>query len=136
MILRNKKILLYSLLLCIILTITFLTFNNSKNKSTAKIIVKENVIDLQQVSKDEKVKVTFEIKNVGDEDLMISNVVPSCHCTVPKWKKKPVSKGDSFIIEVEYNDLNPGYFQEDILIYCNIDNSPILLTIEGQRLPS
>ena len=40
-----------------------------------------------------KVEYVFEFENTGSAPLIVSNVRPSCGCTVPEWTKDPVLPG-------------------------------------------
>jgi hypothetical protein len=73
----------------------------------------------------------FVFKNTGKNPLVLSNVRPSCGCTVPKWSKEPIKGGDESIIEVKYNTRRPGSFSKSITVYSNATNSPIVLKIKG-----
>ena len=74
----------------------------------------------------------LELINEGEESLIISNVEASCHCTLPSWSKSPIELNEKGIINVEYHGDRTGYFQEDVLVYCNVKYSPLLLTLEGE----
>lgn len=73
----------------------------------------------------------FVFKNTGKNPLVLSNVRPSCGCTVPKWSKEPIKGGDESSIEVKYNTKRPGSFSKSITVYSNATNSPIVLKIKG-----
>ena len=38
-------------------------------------------------------KTTFTFTNVGNQPLVINQVVASCGCTVPKYDKRPIAPG-------------------------------------------
>jgi hypothetical protein len=73
----------------------------------------------------------FVFKNTGKNPLVLSNVRPSCGCTVPKWSKEPIRSGDESSIEVKYNTRRAGSFSKSITVYSNATNSPIVLKIKG-----
>jgi hypothetical protein len=73
----------------------------------------------------------FVFKNTGKNPLVLSNVRPSCGCTVPKWSKEPIKGGDESNIEVKYNTRRPGSFSKSITVYSNATNSPVVLKIKG-----
>jgi hypothetical protein len=73
----------------------------------------------------------FVFKNTGKNPLVLSNVRPSCGCTVPKWSKEPIRGGDESSIEVKYNTRRAGSFSKSITVYSNATNSPIVLKIKG-----
>lgn len=73
----------------------------------------------------------FVFKNTGKNPLVLSNVRPSCGCTVPKWSKEPIKSGDQSNIEVRYNTKRAGSFSKSITVYSNATNSPVVLKIKG-----
>jgi hypothetical protein len=73
----------------------------------------------------------FVFKNTGKNPLVLSNLRPSCGCTVPKWSKEPIKGGDESNIEVKYNTRRPGSFSKSITVYSNATNSPVVLKIKG-----
>ncbi len=73
----------------------------------------------------------FVFKNTGKDPLVLSNVRPSCGCTVPKWSKEPIKGGDESGIEVKYNTKKAGSFSKSITVYSNATNSPVVLKIKG-----
>jgi hypothetical protein len=73
----------------------------------------------------------FVFKNTGKDPLVLSNVRPSCGCTVPKWSKEPIKGGDESSIEVKYNTSRAGSFSKSITVYSNATNSPVVLKIKG-----
>ena len=52
-----------------------------------KAVPVEAVVDAGTVAKGEKIKTTFEIKNEGDQTLEITDVRPSCGCTIATYDK-------------------------------------------------
>lgn len=45
----------------------------------------------------------FEIKNTGEQPLIVENAAASCGCTVPVWPKEPIPPGQSDVIEVTFS---------------------------------
>ena len=76
-------------------------------------------------------KCEFVFKNTGKNPLVLSNVRPSCGCTVPKWSKEPIKGGDKSSIEVKYNTKRVGSFSKSITVHSNAANSPVVLKIKG-----
>lgn len=81
----------------------------------------------------------FKFTNTGDEDLVISDVVPSCNCTVPEYPKYPIAPGESDSIKVSYNGMSrrPGVFRKIVTIDFNgktVDESFARITITGEMV--
>lgn len=72
--------------------------------------------------KEEGGKVTgrFEFTNVGDSDLVLTNVRPGCGCTAANYSHDPVAPGQKGYIEATYNPYNrPGAFNKNIRVTTN-----------------
>lgn len=76
-------------------------------------------------------KVTFTLKNTGDKPLVIEDVHTSCGCTTVEFEKEPVRPGVSLDLHVTYKAEHPGHFNKTITVHCNVESSPIKLTISG-----
>lgn len=80
---------------------------------------------------------TFVVKNTGDKPLILSNVKPSCGCTVPDWSKDPIMPGKTSEIKVHYNTKINGKFTKQIEVFSNDPNSSrSVLTITGTVDPN
>ena len=60
-----------------------------------KLVLNEDKHDVGTVAKGEMIKQTYVVKNAGKADLHITDVKPSCGCTVPEYDKviKPGGEG-------------------------------------------
>ena len=63
--------------------------------------------------------------------LVISNVKPSCGCTVANWPKQPILPGKTGVIKLNYNTKIPGTFNKTIVVTSNAKNANVLLRIKG-----
>jgi hypothetical protein len=57
--------------------------------------------DLGTYTAGEMVKAVFKFKNVGDADLIIDTVKPSCKCSVLKWTETAIKPGGSGEVSAE-----------------------------------
>ena len=75
----------------------------------------------------------FEFTNIGNQDLLINNVVSSCGCTVPTWTREPVPPGGKGYIETKFETINRlGKFKKTVSVYTNSQTASVLfLDIEG-----
>ena len=62
--------------------------------------------DFGVIDEGEIVETTFEFKNTGKTDLIISNAKSTCGCTIPEWPKEPIPVGGSGEIKVKFNSNN------------------------------
>ncbi len=67
----------------------------AKDAAGPKLVVVEDKKDVGQVAKGEPIKHVFVLKNTGSADLHITDVKPSCGCTVPEFDRviKPGAEG-------------------------------------------
>ena len=98
-----------------------------------EVDVKQQLIDVGEIKSGKEIMATFELVNSGKEDLVISETRPDCHCTVPKVSAETATQGEEIKVNVKYekNDI-PGYFQQNVLVYCNIKEVYVVLTIRGK----
>lgn len=80
------------------------------------------------------VKHTFQFLNAGKSDLLITDVHPSCGCTVLKdWSKEPIAPGGSGTISIEYKaSAETGDVKKSIAIATNADPKDYQLFVEGK----
>jgi len=73
----------------------------------------------------------FKFTNTGKSPLVISGARGSCGCTVPKWPKEPIMKGESGEINVSYDTKRAGPFTKTITINSNAKSAVKVVTIKG-----
>lgn len=88
------------------------------------IEVDQKIADMGVVAKGEKVKATFTIKNVGKAPLEISQVRPTCGCTVASFDKNiPPGGTGSVVAEVDTSAFN-GPISKAVLVFSNDPETP------------
>ena len=102
------------------------------DKNAPVITFETLVYDYGTIHQGDDGKCEFIFKNTGKNPLVLSNVRPSCGCTVPKWSKEPIKGGDKSSIEVKYNTKRAGSFSKSITVHSNASNSPVVLKIKGK----
>ena len=79
---------------------------------------------------------TFEFKNTGKADLLLTNVSSSCGCTVPEgWQKDPIPPGGTSSFKVSYNTNNVGPINKKIYVDSNTGER-VTLSITGNVVES
>lgn len=92
--------------------------------------------DFGKINAGDKVTYTFNFTNTGAADLVISNAVGSCGCTVPEYPKEPVKPGASGKIKVTFNSTGKsGNQQKTVTISTNTQAGKELLTIKAMINP-
>ena len=92
--------------------------------------------DFGTITQGDKPSYSFTFKNTGASDLVISNAVGSCGCTVPDYPKQPVKPGESGKIKVSFNSSGKnGRQQKTVTITTNTAAGKELLTIRTNINP-
>lgn len=74
---------------------------------------------------------TFKVYNDSTRPLLIELVRPDCGCTIAKWTRTPIAKGQYGTIEVRHDAELLGRFEKQIAVYTNADSVPVFLTVSG-----
>ncbi|MFC1732783.1 DUF1573 domain-containing protein [candidate division KSB1 bacterium] len=74
----------------------------------------------------------FKFTNTGNEPLILSNVISSCGCTVPKWPRQPILPGKSEVIKVTYDTKRLGTISKSITVLSNAKTNRVILSIKGK----
>lgn len=77
-------------------------------------------------------KVTFTLKNTGNEALKIKEVIPSCGCTSVDWTQGLIDPGAEGTITAVYDAKMLGVFQKDLEVYTNASDEPVYLHMQGR----
>lgn len=74
----------------------------------------------------DKVEHTYKFTNTGNEPLIITNVKPSCGCTLPKnWPRDPIMPGDSGELVIAFDSAGKplGKLERTTAIISNAANT-------------
>lgn len=94
--------------------------------------ISEEVHNFGNIAQGIPVKHQFQVKNTGDEPLVIQNVQKVCGCTVTEWTKAPIMPGETGTVTAQYNAARMGKFKKPITVLSNANNSPMKLYFEGE----
>lgn len=73
----------------------------------------------------------YELTNSGDHDLVITNIICSCGCTVPSFTRQPIKPNETTFVKLGFNPKNKkGLNVKSCEIFANIPNSPAKLSFE------
>ena len=88
--------------------------------------------DFGIIEKESKVGYTFDFKNTGEADLIITNAVGSCGCTIPEYPKEAIKPGESGRMKVSFNASGKhGQQQKTVTITTNTSQGSELLHIKA-----
>jgi hypothetical protein len=77
--------------------------NYTLTEGAAAITFSKTEHDFGVINEGDVVETTFDFTNTGKADLIITNAVGSCGCTVPEWPKEPIPVGGKGTIKVKFN---------------------------------
>lgn len=113
-----------------VLAFSFSTIGQEK----AEFKFTTEIIDYGKVKQGSDGVRVFEFTNVGKSPLIITRVIASCGCTVPKKPKDPIMPGEKGKIEVSYDTKRLGGFSKAITIFSNAKSSRKQIRIKGYVL--
>ncbi len=105
--------------------------NKTADKNAAEITFETELHDYGTVEYAGDGSYSFKFTNTGNDALVISSCQGSCGCTVPKWPKEPILKGQSAFINVNYDTKRPGPFTKTVTVMSNAKTATKVLTIKG-----
>jgi len=86
--------------------------------------------DFGEITEGVVVKFSFDVKNVGDDVLHITNVMTSCGCTAAVMQKDELQPGEETAINVEFNSEGKSGVQHKIIAIASNDASKPSLNLE------
>ena len=99
-------------------------------KTTAEATLTE--IDFGTFDKSEIKQTTIEIKNTGNNPLVIVDVSTTCGCTAATYDKRPAKPGETLRVGIKMTPKDTGFFDEVVTIkYNSINNQPVKARIKG-----
>ena len=102
-----------------------------QNNQKELITFTEKIHDYGKIEVGSPGDCVFIFTNNMKTALVISNVKPSCGCTVANWPKQPILPGKTGVIKLNYNTNIPGTFNKTIVVTSNAKNANVLLRIKG-----
>lgn len=98
----------------------------------AKIKFADSKKNFGFVKKGEKVVLSYDFTNEGNQPLIISDAKAECSCTTIKWPKEPIAPGQKGVVEVTF-DTAPTYDRQDriVEVFSNAASSPAKIRFKG-----
>lgn len=79
---------------------------------------------------------TFRATNIGEQPVVLVDVVTTCGCTVPTFSRKPIRPGEKSEIVVTYDPYGrPGSFHRKLFLYGAGNERLAELVIRGEVTP-
>ncbi|MDB5112682.1 MAG: hypothetical protein JWR67_3796 [Mucilaginibacter sp.] len=119
------------MLICaVILGFAFTAVAQDNQKAEFKF--NEEKHDFGKISQGTPVTTEFVFTNIGEEPLILTEVKPTCGCTIADYTKTPVKKGDKGVIKITYNAAVIAPFSKTIVVTSNAKTPQKYLTIVGE----
>ncbi|RZJ60681.1 MAG: DUF1573 domain-containing protein [Flavobacterium sp.] len=88
--------------------------------------------DFGTIKAGDKVEHIYKFKNEGTGDLVVSEVKPSCGCTVPDYTKTPVKPGETGEIKVTFDSSGKsGAQQKTVAVTLNTEKGAETLNFKA-----
>ena len=87
--------------------------------------------DFVSIFLNEKREHVFKLVNTGNKPLVVYDVTTSCGCTKAEYGNEPIRPGDTLDLKVIYHAEDKGRFRKSLRVYCNVEESPLKLTVVG-----
>jgi hypothetical protein len=108
-------------------------FNASaQTDAKAEFKFNEEKHDFGKIPQGTPVTTVFEFTNVGTEPLILTEVRPTCGCTIADYTKTPVQKGAKGTIKITYNAAAVSAFNKTIVVTSNAKTPTKYLNIVGE----
>jgi hypothetical protein len=92
---------------------------------------KADMVEVGEIPQNVPKPIEFQFKNTGKTDIVITNVKPTCGCTVADYTKTPIKAGEVGKVTATYNAANKGAFTKTITVTTNAEEKPKSLTFKG-----
>lgn len=122
-----KKILL---VFAVILGFAFAASAQDSEKPVFKF--NEEKHDFGKIPQGTPVTTVFEFTNVGKQPLILTDVRPTCGCTIADYTKTPVKGGEKGTIKITYNAAVAAPFNKVIVVTSNAETPQKNLNIVGE----
>lgn len=109
---------------------------SAKKHAQTNLALSEPDFDFGKIKKGDVVSHVFEVTNTGKNPLIISNVQPTCGCTVPDFTKDPILPGKTGKITLTFDSANfDGVVHKTAEVYANVAKVPIELRFTADIQP-
>jgi hypothetical protein len=88
--------------------------------------------DFGKIPQGTPVTTVFTFVNVGTDPLILTEVKPTCGCTIADFTKTPVKKGEKGKITITYNAAVAAPFNKTIVVTSNAKTPQKYLNIIGE----
>lgn len=105
---------------------------SAQDNQKAEFKFNEEKHDFGKIPQGTPVTTVFEFTNVGKEPLILTEVKPTCGCTIADYTKTPVKSGEKGAIKITYNAAAAQPFNKTIVVKSNAVTPEKYLNIIGE----
>ena len=105
---------------------------SAQDNQKAEFKFNEEKHDFGKIPQGKPVTTEFVFTNIGEEPLILTEVKPTCGCTIADYTKAPVKKGEKGTIKITNNAAVPAPFSKAIVVTSNAKTPQKYLTITGE----
>jgi len=105
---------------------------SAQDSQKAEFKFNEEKHDFGKIPQGTPVTTVFEFTNVGKEPLILTEVRPTCGCTIADYTKTPVKGGEKGTIKITYNAAAAAPFNKTIVVKSNAVTPEKYLNIIGE----
>lgn len=104
----------------------------AQDSQKAEFKFNEEKHDFGKIPQGTPVTTVFEFTNIGKEPLILTEVRPTCGCTIADYTKTPVKSGSKGTIKITYNAAAAQPFNKTIVVKSNAVTPEKYLNIIGE----
>jgi hypothetical protein len=105
---------------------------SAQDSQKAEFKFNEEKHDFGKVPQGTPVTTVFTYTNIGQEPLILTDVRPTCGCTIADYTKTPVKSNESGFIKITYNAAYAAPFTKTIVVTSNSKTPVKNLIIVGE----
>jgi hypothetical protein len=104
---------------------------SAQDNQKAEFKFNEEKHDFGKIPQGTPVTTVFTFTNIGQEPLILTNVQPTCGCTIADYTKTPVKYNETGSIKITFNAAFPQPFTKTIVVTSNAKTPTKNLIIVG-----
>ncbi|WP_417428419.1 DUF1573 domain-containing protein [Halpernia sp.] len=100
----------------------------AQSKPLTNIALSEDTFDFGTIKKGDVKHHTYEVTNTGKNPLIISEVKPTCGCTISEFTKEPILPGQKGKITLKFeSEAFDGSVYKTAQVFANVAKAPIMI---------
>jgi hypothetical protein len=91
----------------------------------------KDTVDLGNIVLGSNYTIIYNLKNIGNDDLLLDTATASCGCTKVSLNKKIIQPGDSTNLILTFSPPDTGRFYKNVILKSNVDSNFNILYFHG-----